>query len=303
MASPGSRPGVLGPGAGPCAGPCAGLEPWYFSSVQTPSPAIPVSPSPSSIRRAVLALAFLLSPLPSMAESRHWTSSDGRTLEGEFVRATRDAVVIRRPDGLTVDIPVRLLADEDILHVTRVVQEREAAEQAEREAGERRKDKEELLEGPISYVLTDGHEDWPADRKRRIVEAMDAAVSFFNQHADFKKHLWANNSPGTPTADANYEGWINWGGSINRRVALHEISHTLGIGTHPRWQGLIKDGKWTGKHAVAQLREFDGDDAVLHADRQHFWPYGLNFDKESNPEADLRFIKMVAAFRKDLGID
>lgn len=257
----------------------------------------------SRLPRLAWILAWLLSVGALTAgESRQWTSNDGRTLEGEFVRVDRRSVVIRRADGQLVHVPAKDLADEDVLHVTRLVEKQEAAEAAEREEEEREERAEKLLKGPITYVLTDGSENWPEDRRRRIVEAMDSAVSFFNEHAKFKKHLWANNSPGTPTADANYEGWINWGGSINRRVALHEISHTLGIGTHPDWQKFIKDGKWTGKHAVAQLKAFDGPDAVLHADRQHFWPYGLNFDKESNAEADLRFIKMVEAFRKDLGI-
>jgi len=126
---------------------------------------------------------------------------------------------------------------------------------------------------------------------------------FFNEHAQFKKTVTANNSPGTPTADANWDGWINWGGSISRRVALHEIAHALGVGTHARWMENIKDGQWTGEYALRQLREFDGPDAVLHADRIHFWPYGLNFDNESSPEKDLRFVKMVAALRKDMRIE
>lgn len=247
-------------------------------------------------------LCLLLLPAASADEPRQWTSSDGRTLEGEFVRVDRDSVVIRRADGKTVNVPASKLADEDLLYVTRLVEERKAAEQAKKDQADEKAKATKLLEGPITYELTGGSEDWPEDRRRRIVEAMDAAVSFLNEHAEFKKHLWANNSPDTPTANANYEGWINWGGSINRRVALHEISHTLGIGTHPNWQKNIKDGKWIGRHALQQLREFDGPDAVLYADRQHFWPYGLNFDRESNPEADLRFVKMVEAFRKDLGI-
>lgn len=37
-----------------------------------------------------------------------------------------------------------------------------------------------------------------------------------------------------------------------------------------------------------------------HADRMHFWPYGLNYDNESSPENDPRFVKMIAAFRKDM---
>ncbi|MES2661471.1 MAG: hypothetical protein V4689_22825 [Verrucomicrobiota bacterium] len=131
---------------------------------------------------------------------------------------------------------------------------------------------------------------------------MNEAIEFLNKHGDFKKEVTANNSPGTPTADANISGWINWGGSINRRVAIHEIAHTLGIGTHENWGKNIEKGLWTGKHGVAQIQEFDGKDAVLHADRMHFWPYGLNQDNESSKENDLRHIKMVQAMRKDMGM-
>lgn len=40
----------------------------------------------------------------------------------------------------------------------------------------------------------------------------------------------------------------------------------------------------------------------LRADRMHFWPYGLNFDNESDKKSDLRHVKMVEAARKDMGI-
>jgi hypothetical protein len=117
------------------------------------------------------------------------------------------------------------------------------------------------------------------------------------------KQVTASYNVGTPTADGNYNGNIRFGGQIGKRTALHELGHVLGVGTHPKWRGLIVDGKWTGAHALAQLRAFDGPDAVLHADRQHFWPYGLNYDKESSPEFDRRHVLMVAAFRRDLGIE
>lgn len=154
----------------------------------------------------------------------------------------------------------------------------------------------------LTYKLSKGSEKWDPKIRGRIAGAMSAAVAFYNQHGEFDKRVTANYSPGTPTADANYNGWINFGGSINKRVALHEISHTLGIGQHPNWNKLIKDGKWTGQHALAQLREFDGPTATLHADRMHFWPYGLNYDKESSPENDIRHVKMVQALRRDMGI-
>ncbi|MBN1517544.1 hypothetical protein JXA32_13350 [Candidatus Sumerlaeota bacterium] len=154
----------------------------------------------------------------------------------------------------------------------------------------------------LTYVLANGNEQWPADKRQRIVESMDFATGLYNQLGQFPKNLTAAYSPGTPTADASYSGYIRFGGSINERVALHEIAHTLGVGQHPNWWKCAVDGIWTGPHAIAQLRAFDGPDAVLHADRMHFWPYGLNYDKEGNPENFRRCVLMVAAMRRDMGI-
>ncbi|MEY3895396.1 MAG: hypothetical protein RLZZ214_915 [Verrucomicrobiota bacterium] len=225
------------------------------------------------------------------AAPRTWTSVDGRALTGEFVKADAASVTVIRDTGKPVSIPLAMLAPDD----RKFVSEQIAAMEAAAEAREKPK-------GAITYKLSGGSENWPDERKKRIIAAMDEGIAFLNKHGDFKKELTANDSPGTPTADANFSGWINWGGSISRRVAIHEISHTLGVGTHENWGKNIKDGLWTGKHALAQLREFDGKDAVLHADRMHFWPYGLNFDNESSKDNDLRHVKMVEAMCKDMGI-
>jgi hypothetical protein len=249
-----------------------------------------------------IAILLLVSCFAASAAPRTWTSAEGKQLQAEFVKADKSGVTVCKADGQQVVIPPERLSDEDWLYAGRMAEAEKAKQAAEKQAANEDAKKSRFLKGPLTYQLSGGSEKWPEDRKKRIVEAMDAAVAFLNEHGDFKKHVTANNSPGTPTADANYDGWINWGGTINRRVALHEISHTLGIGTHAEWSRHVKDGKWTGKHALKQLREFDGPDAVLHADRMHFWPYGLNYDNESSAEADLRFVKMVAAFRKDMGI-
>lgn len=245
---------------------------------------------------------LLASALGAAGETRTWTSADGRQLQAEFVKAEKTGVTVRKENGDLIVIPPSRLSDEDWLYAGKMAQEAAAKDAAAKQAEEKQTAMEKLLRGPLTYKLSGGSDKWPEDRRKRIVDAMNAAVSFLNEHGDFKKQVTANNSPGTPTADANFDGWINWGGSISRRVALHEIGHTLGIGTHPEWMKHIENGKWTGKHALKQLREFDGENAELHADRQHFWPYGLNFDNESSPESDLRFVKMVAAFRKDLGM-
>jgi hypothetical protein len=51
-----------------------------------------------------------------------------------------------------------------------------------------------------------------------------------------------------------------------------------------------------------RLAEFDGEGAVLHGDRQHFWPYELNQDREFSAENARRYVLMVAALRRDMGI-
>ncbi|MEO7099579.1 MAG: hypothetical protein ABI162_09485 [Luteolibacter sp.] len=254
-------------------------------------------PCRSHFAALLTAAAFLITPA-LRAELRTWKSADGRELSGEFVKAEGSSVTVRRPNGHTTTIPVAMLNPDDqkFVELQKVV--KAAADQAAAEELDAKK----RPKGSIAYKLSGGSDKWPEDRKKNIIAAMDAGVEFYNKNANFKKDLTANNSPGTPTADSNYDGWINWGQAISRRVAIHEIAHTLGIGTHPNWGKNIQDGKWIGKYGIEQLQEFDGKDAVLHADRMHFWPYGLNFDNESDKEKDLRHVKMVIAMRKDMGI-
>ena len=154
----------------------------------------------------------------------------------------------------------------------------------------------------MRYRLGEGSENWPADKRQAIVDAMDGAVGLYNQLGQFPKEVTAWYSPGTPTADGSYNGTIRFGGQIGFRVALHELGHVVGGGTHPNWGKYAVNGRWTGPHALAQLRAFDGPDAVLGCDRMHFWPYGLNYDNEGSPENFRRHVLMLAALRRDMGI-
>ena len=154
----------------------------------------------------------------------------------------------------------------------------------------------------LTWSLASGNESWPADKRAAIIAAMNEAVALYNANGYFPKTLWANYSPGVPTAQASYSGWIDFGGSIGTRVALHEISHTLGVGQVAAWNSNRSGNTWTGSFAINRVKLFDGPSATLNADTQHFWPYGLNFDSEDGTTNRVRHIKMVSAMRRDMGI-
>lgn len=137
-----------------------------------------------------------------------------------------------------------------------------------------------------------------------ITEGMDKAVRAYNENTtSIRQHVNVSYSPGTPTADGSSNGSIRLGKySRNQRVCMHELAHTLGVGTSAEWAKLVVDGVFTGSNATRQLQEITGDPkAALHADRAHFWPYGLNYDNEVHSDTDfVNHCKMVEAICKDL---
>eukprot|EP00930_Biecheleria_cincta_P087078 TRINITY_DN76332_c0_g1_i1.p1 TRINITY_DN76332_c0_g1~~TRINITY_DN76332_c0_g1_i1.p1 ORF type:complete len:576 (-),score=77.58 TRINITY_DN76332_c0_g1_i1:13-1740(-) len=160
----------------------------------------------------------------------------------------------------------------------------------------------EVLPG-VRYVLGQGHEHWPEDKKAAIVAALDAACATYNKYGSFDKEIVACWNPDVPTADANIRGNMRFGGQIGYRTALHEIAHTLGVGTHHNWRLRVDQDErlWKGPIALSKFRELVGSEEVLHADAMHFWPYGLNFEQELSGEEDARrHVELVHAFVEDL---
>ncbi|GAA4061080.1 hypothetical protein [Streptomyces shaanxiensis] len=134
-----------------------------------------------------------------------------------------------------------------------------------------------------------------------ITKAMNAAVARYNNLSDLGKTITVRYDPGVPTADGNINGTIRFGNRsyMNERTALHEIAHTIGVGTSSGWSRLGGSGTWTGAQATALVRQFDGSSAKLSTGGGHFWPYGLNYDNEySNTAAD-RHVQIVAAMVRD----
>lgn len=83
----------------------------------------------------------------------------------------------------------------------------------------------------LTWSLASNNGTWPADKRTAIVNAMTEAAALYNANGYFPKALWINYDASVPTANGSYNGTINFGGQIGTRVALHEISHTLGVGT------------------------------------------------------------------------
>jgi hypothetical protein len=150
------------------------------------------------------------------------------------------------------------------------------------------------LTADITYWLNNPA-SWPADIRSQIEASIQEAVQLYNQHGSFNKQLSIEYNPGVPTADGNINGNIRFGGSRNTRVAMHEIAHTLGVGTHWNWHV-------NGPYTTAQIRQFDGPGAWLSGDSTHFWPYGLNYDNEDGFINRIRHIRMVAALVCDMGM-
>jgi hypothetical protein len=151
----------------------------------------------------------------------------------------------------------------------------------------------------ITYELINAG-DWPEDIRTQIVTSMDEAIAVYHQHTTLRKHVRVHYKADVPTAHANYNGNLTFGKQRGTRTALHELGHVFGVGTTRQWAELLADGKWTGPTSVALLKQFDGPDAVLYGDARHFWPYGLNYDREMTPNSYEYHARMVQAINLDM---
>ncbi|MCG8619219.1 MAG: hypothetical protein MI802_23605, partial [Desulfobacterales bacterium] len=156
--------------------------------------------------------------------------------------------------------------------------------------------------GNITYKLVGDPDSWPPEIRKKITNSMDFAVDLYNQHTYLSKQIRVTYNPKIKTADGNINGSIRFGHAFSKRTALHEISHTLGIGTHRKWKQMLKDGAWTGPRANALVKQFNGPKAVIRGDRSHFWPYGMNYAKEDGAENYVRHVLIVQALCQDMGL-
>lgn len=163
-----------------------------------------------------------------------------------------------------------------------------------------------FAEGNVSYTLHKS-ENPSADEQeayKLITIAMDSAMYYYNKYTDLTKFINVYYSTGVPTAEASSNGDLRFGKDRNYMyvgTAMHEIAHTMGMGTTNEYRAMFKDGVFQGQKAQALLKEIDGADAELHGDSQHFWPYGINYRSEVESENDLiNHAKIVNAMYQDI---
>lgn len=161
------------------------------------------------------------------------------------------------------------------------------------------------LTGNVTYTLNQAAN--PTNEQKnayaKIKIAMDSSVYYYNTYTSITKKITANYEPSVSTADGNSNGNIRFGSNVSYMVALtamHEIAHTVGVGTTTQWSKLIVNGAYQGKNGIAALKEIDST-VILKGDSQHFWPYGLNYSSEVKSNADLiNHCKIVNAIYKDM---
>lgn len=157
------------------------------------------------------------------------------------------------------------------------------------------------LIGSITYTLTPEAQNSPL--RSEIVDGMDAAVDTYNRYAKFDTRITAHYDANVPTAEASGDT-ITFGSMVGYRVSLHEIAHVLGVGTRGGWWSskchAWDEMVWVGRRGLAKIKEFDGPDAVLHADSLHFWNYGLNWQQDLTPDADWKHVEVVDAMVSDM---
>lgn len=151
-----------------------------------------------------------------------------------------------------------------------------------------------FAEGNITYVLHKSENPTAdeLDAYQRITAVMDSAVYLYNKYSNLSKYINVYYAPGVPTAEASSNGDLRFGENRTYMVvptAMHEMAHTLGIGTtREYWDACPESHVFADDKVQEKLRELSGKpDEELHCDSQHIWPFGLNRASEVSSENDL----------------
>ncbi len=163
--------------------------------------------------------------------------------------------------------------------------------------------------GSMSWGFYDDSLTRAPNEAGQVRDGMNQAINDYNTVADYSNYVPVSYQPGVPTAQANYNGSIQFGGLRNGRTAHHELSHFMGMqpwvnGGKASWGDLCSSG-WANTSALKRMRLYYNNPTTgigCSMDNGHFWDYGLNQDGEWNWLSKGRNVGMVGAMRGDLGL-
>lgn len=154
--------------------------------------------------------------------------------------------------------------------------------------------------GDVTFSFNFGNST-PEEQQVRASVAEAAAI--YNTYGSFNKHWNVFYHPGIPTAEANYDGYMGYGGQRTTRVVLHEAAHTFGMGTISAYFNLLSGGVWQGEHGNrAQFDTYNDFGDGLHGDNHAIWPGGMNFENEDGFIERIWHLRIMASLRADMGI-
>ena len=139
-------------------------------------------------------------------------------------------------------------------------------------------------QGTVGHWYNNGGDEATNDR---INYAINLSIDYYwnNLTSIHGFGISVNYSPGTPTADCSYGGWMRVGESSSYQqpgTIMHEAFHGIGVGTHDMWwNGEMRSagnrGDWLGDRVTEAVRFWDNSPtAVITGDDTHLWPYGCN---------------------------
>ena len=138
--------------------------------------------------------------------------------------------------------------------------------------------------GTVGHWYNNGGDE---ETNNRINYAIDTSMDYYwnNLTSIHDFGISVNYSPGTPTADCSYGGWMRVGASSSYQqpgTIMHEAFHGIGVGTHGMWwNGEMRSdgnrGDWLGDRVTEAVRFWDNSATdVITGDDMHLWPYGCN---------------------------
>ncbi|KAJ0166015.1 hypothetical protein CTA2_9103 [Colletotrichum tanaceti] len=164
------------------------------------------------------------------------------------------------------------------------------------------RDDSKIRQGEITWKLEKAANPTADQRDAysRIEAVMKLAVARHARLGHAKKSLKVYYKPGVATAEAHYNGDVRFGSNrsyMTERTALHEISHTLGVGQTPAFRSKCASGNWTT--ALPLLRSWGKPDDKIECGGMHFWPYGLNYEEEWSESNANRHVQIINAMLAD----